>query len=424
MEGVVTAYADYTLTMDVDRRDGSGLWNLWNINVAGEPGQQGALGPTGPKGDPGDPGGPVGPEGPIGPAGPTGATGSPGAPGVPGAPGPSYLCTSTTSLSIALGPQIFTVPSGLAYTVGARVRAASNAAPTNWMSGIVTEYSGTSLTLNVDQVSGTGSYGDWNINVSGEPGGPAGPQGVAGPAGPSGSIGPAGAAGPTGPMGPQGPQGVPAADQFTTGDAKITLKTVADAGWLMMNDGTIGAAGSTATFRSDTAHALFVLIWANIPDAWAPVTGGRGASAEADWSANKPIALTKQLGRALAIAGAGAGLTNRVLGSNAGEEKHTQLPSELAQHTHGISDPNHGHTLGAYAYTYYSYATAQAGSDYNFCWYTSQFNSALVNSTGIAVQNQGSSTPFNVVQPTSFWNIMIKLVLALGFFEMGLHAIL
>ena len=38
----------------------------------------------------------------------------------------------------------------LAYTVGARARAASNAAPTNYMEGLVTSYSGTTLVINVD----------------------------------------------------------------------------------------------------------------------------------------------------------------------------------------------------------------------------------------------------------------------------------
>ncbi len=101
---------------------------------------------------------------------------------------------------------------------------------------------------------------------------------------------------------------------FSTGDAKLTLKNTADAGWIMMNDGTIGNVSSGATFADASAQALYTLLWNNCLDAWAPVTGGRGASAAADWAAQKPIALTKQLGRALIIAGAGSGLTSRALG--------------------------------------------------------------------------------------------------------------
>jgi len=48
---------------------------------------------------------------------------------------------------------------------------------------------------------------------------------------------------------------------FTTGDAKLTLKTVADIGWIMMDDGTIGSATSGApsvatTSTSRQLHAV------------------------------------------------------------------------------------------------------------------------------------------------------------------------
>lgn len=94
---------------------------------------------------------------------------------------------------------------------------------------------------------------------------------------------------------------------FTTGDVKLTLKSAADAGWVLMNDGTIGSASSGATTRANAdTQALYALLWDNVADAWAPVTGGRGASAAADFAANKPLRLTRALGRALGIAGAGS----------------------------------------------------------------------------------------------------------------------
>jgi len=99
---------------------------------------------------------------------------------------------------------------------------------------------------------------------------------------------------------------IAAAAGFTTGDLKPTLKTVADAGWVMCNDGTIGSGASGATTRANAdTEALYTVLWNNVADAWAPVTGGRGASAAADFAANKPIRLTKMLGRALAAAGQG-----------------------------------------------------------------------------------------------------------------------
>jgi hypothetical protein len=58
----------------------------------------------------------------------------------------------------------------LAYTVGVRCRAASNANPNTYMEGWITSYVGNSLTMNVDLLNGSGSHNDWNINVSGAPG--------------------------------------------------------------------------------------------------------------------------------------------------------------------------------------------------------------------------------------------------------------
>lgn len=232
MEGTVTNYDLNTsiLTVSVDRTNGVGTYWGWNISACGLPGATGPQGPVGPKGDQGTPGGPqgevgpagpqgipgpVGPQGPIGPIGPQGTSGSPGPPGAQGNTGPqgptgaNYKATSTTSLTIGIGPQTFTTQSGLGYNVGTRARAASNSSPNNWMSGIVTAYSGTSLTINVDQIGGSGTFVDWNINLTGEQGGPPGPQGPAGPAGPQGVQGGNGPIGPPGSPGPAGPVGPP-----------------------------------------------------------------------------------------------------------------------------------------------------------------------------------------------------------------------
>jgi hypothetical protein len=132
---------------------------------------------------------------------------------------------------------------------------------------------------------------------------------------------------------------------FSTGDAKLTLKANADIGWVMMNDGNIGDPTSSATTRANTdCQALFLLLWTNVTDTYAPVSGGRGATAIADWNAHKRIGLTKVLGRSIAISGLGAGLTNRSLGSSLGEETHTMTLAEMVTHSHGYADPGHNHT--------------------------------------------------------------------------------
>jgi microcystin-dependent protein len=50
-------------------------------------------------------------------------------------------------------------------------------------------------------------------------------------------------------------------------------------------------------------------------------------------------------GRATIGSGAGAGLTNRGLGQYGGEENHTLTTNEMPWHGHGVSDPQHIHSI-------------------------------------------------------------------------------
>ena len=90
--------------------------------------------------------------------------------GPTGATGAGYAATSTTSLSLtSSSSRTFTTQSGLAYSAGARIRAASAANPTTaYMEGVVTSYSGTSLVATMDSSLGSGTYSDWTINLAGE----------------------------------------------------------------------------------------------------------------------------------------------------------------------------------------------------------------------------------------------------------------
>lgn len=69
-------------------------------------------------------------------------------------------------------------------------------------------------------------------------------------------------------------------------------RATAPAGWVRLHGGTIGSASSGASERAHAdTHDLFVLLWNEFDNTAAPVIGGRGASAEADWTANKRITL-------------------------------------------------------------------------------------------------------------------------------------
>ena len=85
--------------------------------------------------------------------------------------GAIYKTTSTTSNTIGTGSKSFTTAdNSLPYQVGTPLRISDGAAPsTNWMDGIVTAYSGTSLTVNVVGYAGSGTKTSWNINIGGGP---------------------------------------------------------------------------------------------------------------------------------------------------------------------------------------------------------------------------------------------------------------
>jgi microcystin-dependent protein len=146
---------------------------------------------------------------------------------------------------------------------------------------------------------------------------------------------------------------------FSTGDVKLTLKTVADSGWLLCLDQTFGSASSNATFASATSQALFLLIYANVSDAAAPVLtssgvlssrGAQGSAATA-WAANCQLTLPKMLGRALAVAGSGASLTTRALGSTVGSETVTLLAANVPQVSASVSGSVSGNFPGNVPYT-------------------------------------------------------------------------
>lgn len=107
----------------------------------------------------------------------------------------------------------------------------------------------------------------------------------------------------------------------TTGDFKASFTTDALTGWVRANGRTIGSSTSGATERANSdVQALFLFLW---PNTTLTVSTGRGATAAADWAANKTIALPDGRGRAMAglddMGGTAAGrLTATYFGATGG----------------------------------------------------------------------------------------------------------
>lgn len=78
--------------------------------------------------------------------------------------------TSTSSVAIGTGSKAFTTQSDKFFDPGTFLLIVSDSGEGNYMTGQVTAYSGTSLTVDIAHVGGSGTHADWNIFVAGRPG--------------------------------------------------------------------------------------------------------------------------------------------------------------------------------------------------------------------------------------------------------------
>lgn len=146
--------------------------------------------------------------------------------------------------------------------------------------------------------------------------------------------------------------------QFPSGSVlEYYGSTLPDGGWLWLNGQTIGSAssGGTARANADTL-TLYTTLWTSIPNSLLPIqdsTGAattRGASAAADFAANKRLPLPDKRGRVAAgkddmggISAAGRltlerpqGVTGNVLGAFGGQQSHLLNTAEIPNHSHYI----------------------------------------------------------------------------------------
>jgi microcystin-dependent protein len=140
--------------------------------------------------------------------------------------------------------------------------------------------------------------------------------------------------------------------------------TTSPTGWVRCNARTIGNSSSSATERANAdTENLFTFLWTNYSDTVCPVSTGRGASAAADYAANKTIGLPDVRGRGLfglddmgnSAAGrlAGATIDQTTNGATGGADTVTLASANLPVHTHTFSattsgqSQDHTHNLTA-----------------------------------------------------------------------------
>lgn len=206
----------------------------------------------------------------------------------------------------------------------------------------------------------------------------------------------------------------------STGVVWLTLETAAPSGWLMMDNTTIGPTGSGAAHTGTVYQALFNLFFANLNDTNAPLLTSAGAgttragqtNAATAWAAGCRMSLTKMLGRALAVAGAGSGLTSRAMGATLGEETHALSAGELPVNAYQAPDHLHTGTFleNGSPILLSNQNVPNTGAVYNVLQANTGVGVTLATPTAaVTISNPGGGGAHNNMQPTSFLNARVKL---------------
>jgi hypothetical protein len=209
---------------------------------------------------------------------------------------------------------------------------------------------------------------------------------------------------------------------FFTGELKdLAGNVAAPTGWVLAIQGTIGNAASGGTIRAHADCAnLFAHLW-TLTNTIAPVLpGGRGASAAADFAANKTIGGLDFRGMTrISADNLGGTASNRApgytIGVAAGESAHPLTIAELAQHLHRADNGNlampahsHGITRGANATGGTITPRGTYGDGTNASVSGTTENLAATSITG-QTDTTGSGTAHNNMQPTRAVTTIMKL---------------
>lgn len=108
-------------------------------------------------------------------------------------------------------------------------------------------------------------------------------------------------------------------------------------------------------------------------------------------------------GRALAMMGAGPGLSSRTWAQSVGEETHLLTTPEMPSHGHSVNDPGHTHTQFSYNDDYnMTSGTPPAFSKDATTSSAVTWNNINSSTTGVSLNSTGGGSSHNNMQPTLF----------------------
>ncbi len=214
---------------------------------------------------------------------------------------------------------------------------------------------------------------------------------------------------------------------FFPGFVMAYAGTTAPTGWVLMNGMAIGDASSSANGRSNAdCQALFLLLWESCPNDILPVSGGRGASAAADWAAHKTIQLPDGRGRVLLGRDAmGYTEADRItaqttdtpdqVGATGGIEANTLGSQHVPPHRHWTFTIDEHYGSGYPAISPSTYSMRSGGND-NYKYTIRSANSAVEPTLGLtsnAVVNGSvvnpTPAPVDNLPPFVIMSAIIKL---------------
>lgn len=218
-------------------------------------------------------------------------------------------------------------------------------------------------------------------------------------------------------IGPGGGGGSPPAPVdpnalFDTGDLKTRYGEGVVAGYVRGNGRSIGTATSGAAERANSdCQALYEFLWNADPTL--VVLGGRGGSANADWTANKPLNLPDFRGRAIiglddmGNSAAGVMTAATALGWKGGSQTHTLVIAEM---------PVHKHDVAVVAGGAHSHKVPTGGTGGGNAAQTGPASSELITTEtapahthGVTEANKGGGAAHNNTQPSLAITVYIRL---------------